>query len=238
MPKKAPAKKKVLKKLPAKLKGYYRIAGLADYTDGLEPKFFDQHHDTASASNEWHLHEPLYLLPQNDKATGRDGNRILVKSLQMSGMLGVYQDDTGSVGTTDAPSTVSFYWRVFVDKQTNGALPTHAEYSATDNTARPAGLSTFLNNLEYAKRFVTVASGVIELPIYYKENYPDAPNHVAFNEYIRLDGQGLEVDIVGSTGITSEFKSNNLYLALQNNDPRPGALTLQEFSTRIRFVDK
>lgn len=222
------------KQLSAKQKGIYRFHGLADYTDGTETKFYDVTNSIIGSDlDEPHVITPLVGMEQNSSAQGRDGLKIWVKSISVK----VAYSKTNSKldGSFSKPET-RWYWRLFVDRNTNGTAVVVSDYQGTPTSrSNQGGLQVFQPNLANAQRFTTLKTGS-SLSKSYKQD-GDQDDQTGHHEiFIRIPGRGMEVTINNVDGSITGFKSNNLYLILQNDD------TIDYFHTyhvhsRVRFTD-
>lgn len=220
------------KQLSAKQKGLYRFHGLGDYTDGTEYKFFDSTVNiVSSVQNEPHILTPLANLAQNSTAQGRDGLKIWVKSISVKMLMKKPQENGSDVSI---PVT-RWDYRLFVDRNTNGTPVTVSDYQDTP-TARPnGGLSVFIPKLANAARFTTLKTGNKKSLMAYSD--PDNFGQIVHDEFfLRFPGKGMEVIINNTDGGITGFRSNNLYLLLQNSDVANFPHDYHVYS-RIRFTD-
>lgn len=232
---KSKAKRSKKSKLTQREKGLFRFQGLGDFTSGVENKFYDQSIALiGSSSNEPFVVSPIVGLQQNSTASGRDGDRIWVKSLSVKVR---YTKPNQTLGGSETMSKVRWDWRLVVDKQTNGSTLTVSDYQETP-TARPnGGLSVFQPKLSTSKRFTTLKTGrsFSEQNVSYNNDLDDAVGHHEI--FLRFPGKGMEVVISNTDGLITGFKSNNLYLLLQNNDHSTWDHTYHVYS-RIRFAEQ
>lgn len=225
--------------LTAAQKGKVRLHGLIDFgKKGEERKFYDKFFiDTDSTENVAVLYQPVLSLPQDTTATARVGQKIWVTSITLK--FTVENPTHGS--TYPYPPVTRWDYRLFIDKQSNGVIPTQMQYQQQIGSgigARPLeGLSMFMPNLASSQRFVTLKTGHTKTEV----NFDHGSSTVnrtrsVMSCYYRFPGKGLEIDITNTDGAIGGFKSNNLYVFLQNNGPQ-GDKWSYIVESRIRFTD-
>lgn len=223
------------KQLSAKQKGIYRFHGLLDYTDGTERKFYDVSNALISSTlDEPHIATPLLGMPQNNTASGRSGLKIWVTSISAKI---TFNKPISVAGGTFSKAETNWYYRLLVDRNTNGSLISGADYqSISTGTARPnGGLQVFMPNMPNAQRFTTLKTGRAKTRAYNTDgDQADQNGHHEF--FVRFPGKGMEVTINNTDGGITGFKSNNLYLFLQNDDVTGYEHSYHIF-TRVRFTD-
>lgn len=241
MPKSRPKTRRNKKTLSSAQKGKYRLHGLIDFGSGQgqEKKFYDRYSKLVdSVSDIAVLIQPVLSLPQGDGASARDGQKIWINSITMKLTM-----ETPTHGSSfPNPPVTRWDYRLFVDKQSNGAVPANTDLQqplgAGGSCTRPdEGLSMYVPNMANSSRFVTLKSGHANTTVTYDDGASSAnQSRGTASCYYKFPGKGLMIDITNVDGSIGGFKSNNLYLFIQNNGPAGDQWTLAT-TTRIRYTD-
>lgn len=226
--------------LTAAQKGKFRLHGLIDFgSKGQEKKFHDVDNTaTDSTSDIAVLLQPVLAIAQGDSAIKRTGQKIWITSITAK-----FTVENPTHGTSfPYPPVTRWDYRLFIDKQTNGAVLSQTDYQAAIGAGgiatRPyEGLSMFHPNLASAQRFVTLKTGHVKTEVNFDHGSATVNrSRSTMSLFYRFPGKGLMVDIANVDGSIGGFKSNNLYIYLQNNGPA-GDKWSYAVTTRIRYTD-
>lgn len=235
-----PKAKSSKSKLTAAEKGKYRLQGLIDFgKKGEEKKFYDRTQDETDITGDVAiLYQPVLSLAQDTTASTRVGQKIWITSLTLK-----FTVENPTHGTSyPGPPVTRWDYRLFIDKQTNGVVPTQLLYQQPlgdggSNTRPYEGLSMFIPNLASAGRFVSLKGGHTKTEINFDHGSETVNRtRAVMSCYYRFPGKGLEIDITNTDGQIGGFKSNNLYVFLQNNAPA-GSKWSYKVDSRIRYTD-
>lgn len=191
------------------------LASLARQVSSLKRDTEYKWYDTSTTSFTTGVVSPINVVPLGDDAHSRDGRKIVMKSILVTGY-------GQSADTRGAPRVMVVY-----DNQTNGALPLITDILTENNWAAP-------HNLNNRNRFKVLYDNVAGLD---KNTNPlqvvPANSGAAFyyHQYIKCDLPTIFGD--AAAGI-SMIKTGGLFFLYIGT----GLISIVgEFRTRIRYVD-
>lgn len=182
----------------------------------------------------------LNCIPTGTTMSTRDGSKVVMKSLQITGMLRV----ASQTAQTAADNGLDFYVAVVLDKQTNGAQ-LNSEDVFTNPLANGALATHPLRNMSFSKRFQVLKS--INVPL---KNHPpmvrsntlatDPIQHVQsgvvipFSMYIPLGDIITQWKTTNTDGAITDIVDNSLHVIAytSSTDLTPNIA----YNARIRFL--
>lgn len=173
----------------------------------------------------------LVVIPQDDTASGREGRKVNVKSLELK-MQATFNDAVGSTQN----SGIAYIYLIH-DTQANGAIPA-VTGDAGIFTAQFAGFTGLLTKqLANEGRFRVLRKYVFELNPGIGTVAAAVQNMVLFKtDYIKLN-LPITYDASAATGALATIRSNNLFLVSGSDGTTDDRITLN-ISSRIRYTDK
>lgn len=210
------------KKLPAKKKRKVQDNPLFEPTAklGIERKFLDTAIVDTDISATVSKHN-LCIIPQNDTASGRDGRKIVIKSIHIKG--------TVTLNAPTLPASTSNVVKITIlkDTQTN-----KAEFASTDWLAADAiqGFANLANN----KRFKVLATHYCEQVSKAGGATNEYGEDVCWVEKYLNCNIPIEYDSTATTGVVETQTQNSIWLVFQASTGERSSIT---FRTRIRYTD-
>jgi len=208
---------------------------------GIEKKFYDTNLNSAALSDAVGLTAGMIdpsatsmisTPTQGDGEQQREGKRIVIKSVQVNGI--VY--NSVNEGTANPPVRCTAFVALVLDTQSNGAQCT-SDQVFKNTSADLTGIPCPLRNLLYATRFKVLKTGVFDLnPVTLASHTADhmswATVQRTFNWYLPLD---LVVNFNnGTTASIANVVDNSLHMiAFVDDDFNAPRIT---YNARIRFV--
>lgn len=213
-----------------------------------EAKYYDLNYNAAvAATADWSGAEadPATILclngvPQGDTMTTRDGQKIEMKSIFVTGLINIPTQSAQSAAEND--STV--FIALVLDKQTNKAqLNSEDVYENTRSGTDSYLLSSPLRKMNFTERFKVLATKTITFPPPPIAALTDAGTtlvqqgiKVPFTMFANLKGLGTKFDTSATTGAIGTIVDNSLHMvAVCNNQDFAPTLIYQ---SRLRFVDR
>lgn len=209
--------------------GYTRTTGYYGRFTGSRPelKFFD----TALSFNfdataEVPATGQLCIIPQDDTQSGRDGNKAIIKSINIHGIVQLLP---GAAAT----SCDVAYLYLIQDTQCNGAAATVAD--ANTGVFTGANLSTANHTLANGNRFRVLKKWVFTMN-------PPAGATTALNNVIKefkfykKCNIPVQYDAAAATGALTTIRSNNLFLVAGTAGNTDDLIACQG-TCRLRFSD-
>jgi len=196
-----------------------RTGGLLE----IETKFIDNYlttttlpvDNTTMASAEF---DPVNFLclngvPQGDTMSSRDGSKIAMKSLQVSGAIEL----PAQTNQTTTDSIPFVYIAVVLDTQTNKAQLNSEDVFTNPSASGATGLSARpLRNMSYTERFKVLKKKVIRIPqpsvSYDGTNMEQMGMSIPFDFFIKLGGLQTKYDNGTTTGYCGTIIDNSLPL--------------------------
>lgn len=211
--------------------GYTRTSGYYGRFTGpsrsRELKFFDTALSfNVDATAEIPATGQLTLIPQDDTQSGRDGNKAVIKSINIHGIMNL-------VPATAANATEVVYMYLMQDTQCNGAAATVGDANTgifTSNTLSQAQ-RTIANNTRFRilKKWVinlTSAAGVTTA-------YNNAMKSFKWFGKCNIP---IMYDASATTGAITTIRSNNLFLVAGTSGATDDLVAVQG-TCRLRFSD-
>lgn len=168
---------------------------------------------------------------QGSGATNRDGRRIVMKSIQLSGSI----ITAPNPDEADMPAQAQYFVALVQDTQTNAA-----QLSSEDVFANPgANAATAANpfrDLERSTRFKVLKSWYLKQPMLTSLNDAAATGSVSgsavrFSYYSKLS---IPVEFVANAGTVADVQDNSLHLIAYTNST--GLAPSISYNCRVRFV--
>jgi len=226
---------------------YRKFRGLRRYpTSGIETKFFDSSvavtgisvtQGTAAVTGlEINPATVLCLnsMVQGTGASQRDGRKITMESVQLTGSVAVAAQATQTAADTKPIITIF----VVLDKQTNGGTATglDSENVWTNPAARAEVGGQFLRNMLYTKRYKVLKEINVDVksPPIVAEGAMDieqAGVHTPWDCYVPLKGLGVE--FLGNAGTVADIVNNGLFVCACTSS---GSFApLLSYNARLRY---
>lgn len=228
--------------------GYYngKLQKVAISTKAAQKKELKYHEDTinwnpastgvligtTTGSGDTPANTSFFRLPQGSTAITRVGRMAFIHEIDWNG----YLRQTDFVTAITDPRAFVVKVAIMLDTQCNGSAPAYSDVmeNATDTNAFP--------NLEYGARFKCLKCWSILLNPITNQSAAHEPIYNA--RYLRFSKKfkrPLALDFSGSTGVTSELSTNNVFLMCKL-DGTNGATTWDglfevESRFRVRFTD-
>ncbi len=162
-----------------------------------EMKYWDAVKVSQSPSNAWALctynagaTTTVFSPAQGNTLNGRDGNRVVVKSIRFKGSLHTTLDADQSTCTTYYQPRIV----IFIDRQPNGAVPTVTDVMEATATARPWDLP----NLAFKSRFRILFDKTFDL------SQGDVMDDTGANT-AALGGRSIPIDLYKKLELPVEF---------------------------------
>jgi len=215
--------------------GYTRTAGYFGRFSGpgRELKFHDVDMNTlVDAAAETVNGQHLLQIAQGDTQSQRDGNKIVVKSINFKGTL-LYNPDTANQANT---ATVVYLYLI-QDTQANGAAPTVG--NANTGIFTEADLSNAFMTLVNKDRFKIIKKMVFVMnpPSGVSGAFGPVVRHFDFYKKLNIP---VVYDASATTGAITTVRSNTLWLVAGCAPTSPGgtsdAVQLKS-AVRVRFSD-
>lgn len=198
---------------------------------GIEFKFIDIAYSAAITEDDQTLGMTAsYALNQCQQGTGesnRDGNKIVVTGIGMTGHVQYTPDVAGGAG---APFIVKL--ALVQDKQTNGAV------LDPDNVYRASGTASqspyTYRNLEYSKRFKVLWHKLIVVrPTCNIAATTPAICRVPFSFYKQMK---MPTEFHGNAGTIADITDNSLQFMISAGDIEGAGTATLSYVSRVRFV--
>jgi len=211
--------------------GYNRTSGYYGRFTGpsntRELKFFDTSLSfTADATAEVPATGQLTLIPQDDTQSGRDGNKAVIKSINIHGIANLAP---GAAAT----ATEVLYMYLMQDTQCNGAAATVGD--ANNGIFTSTNLSVAQRTIANNTRFRILKKWVITLTA--QAGVTTAYNNTMkpFRYYGKCNIP-IMYDASATTGAITTIRSNNLFLVAGTTGSTDDLVAVQG-SARLRFAD-
>lgn len=206
---------------------------------GIETKFYDTNYQLTAVANNADCSggeaDPSVTSMISTPAVGdteqdRDGKRIVIKSVQISGVL----RQAPQINQTALDDQPNVFVAVVLDTQSNGAQLNSEDVYANLNNER-ATLAKPLRNLLYAQRFTVLKSECMQLPVptssYDGTNIEIGGTCTNFDWFIPLE---LPVNFTaGTTASIANVVDNSIHVIAFSNTADP--VVSLAYNARIRF---
>lgn len=173
---------------------------------------------------------------QGDGASNRDGAKIIGKSLQITGIVGM----PAQTNQTLTDTTPIIYLAVVLDMQTNGGTATGID---SENVYQNVGANsnlcaTPLRNMSFSTRYQVLKLKKIRLPVpsvtWDGTNIEQAGVTVPFDIYLNLKNLPIKFTSGSTTADVSSVIDNSLHLIGGSSDQ--GGLPVIYYQSRFRFI--
>ncbi len=172
----------------------------------------------------------LNAMQQGDGESDRDGRRIVMKSVYVTGSVSIAPQ--ANLTTTDLAPLV--YLALVLDTQSNGAAP-----NSEDIFTNPAGAALNaaqpMRNIQYTNRFKVLAKADIEMPqpqlVYDGTNIEAAGCSKMFSFFKKFE---IPVNFTGTTGTIATVSDNSLHIIGYTNSTTYAPLL--NYNSRVRYV--
>lgn len=226
--------KRGLNQVPKRYRGLARSSGFYGKFRGRssritqELKFLDTAVSfTADATAEIPATGQLNLVPQNDTQSGRDGRKIIIKSIQLHGKA------VQVPGAGAQPNDILTMY-VVQDTQCNGAAATVADDNTGIFTAAAADLSQAVRCLANTDRFRILKK--FQMNFDEKAGATTAyPNMYKVINWYKKCNIPIEFDASATTGAITTIRSNNVFLVAGTATGSDDTISVI-MTARIRFV--
>lgn len=203
-----------------------RVAGRASAL-GPELKFFDNAISfNVDSTNEIPATGQLLTIPQDDTQSGRDGRKIVVKSLLFNGSA-IFSPGAGATASTNA----CMY--LVQDKQANGAAATVADDNTGIFTASGSNAINAVRCLANSNRFRILKKWAWSMNPGAGATTAYNIVHQHLNCFIKCSIP-IEYDASVTTGAVGSIRSNNLFL-VAGSQSADDLITVTG-TLRVRFV--
>ncbi len=206
---------------------------------GIEKKFYETSLVGASLTNptDWSgcEHNPsaticLNSVAQNDTEQGRDGRKMMMKNISVTGVL--YQ--AAQVNQTALDTNPVVQIALVLDQQTNGALLSSENVYVNQGGDAILAASPF-RNLQYITRFKVLRALQVELPqpmvVWDGTNVEQGGTASSFRFDVQLE---IPVTFSGTTSTIANIIDNSLSI-IAGTTSTGTAVTLS-YNARLRFV--
>lgn len=175
---------------------------------------------------------------QNSTAQGRDGNKIIIKSLHMRGHVKM-NEITPAMTITEPLTPIKVAVAIVVDRQANGANLTPGEVFGTGAGVTPQFATDFYRYLEYSKRFKVLKYMTFNFSKYDWE-FDGSGNVVAPGELktfdVNLKNLNIQVDYKGNDATIGSIEKNSIFLLACADQNTNGASADIYWLSRTRFI--
>lgn len=218
-----------------------RTGGLLE----IETKFFDSYlttttlpvDNTTMASAEF---DPVTLLclnavPQGDTMSSRDGSKIAMKSIQVTGAIELPAQTNQTV--TDSIPYV--FIALVLDTQTNLAQLNSEDVFTNPSNSGATGLSGRpLRNMSYTERFKVLKKKILRIPMptvtYDGTNIEQTGISIPFDFFVKLGGLQTKYQNGTTTGYVGTIVDNSLHLIAYSSNQ--AGITNLAYNARLRYV--
>ncbi len=214
-----------------------RIAGFL----GIEKKFYDtslvsavltSHDDGAGYEHNPSATVCLNTVAQGDQETHRDGRKMSMKSITVSGNV----EARALANQTVMTSTPIVRIYLVMDTQTNGALLNSEDVFVNPSGSTITGTSLF-RNLQYISRFKVLKQVYMEFPpqmvSYDGTNIEIGGAHKHFGMHVKL--ADIPVNFTGTTSSIANIVDNSLHVIACAVDGTQLEIRMS-YNARLRFV--
>jgi len=220
----------------------YRTGGFL----GHEVKYYDLNYSGALSSTAAMTGaeaDPATILclngvPQGDTMSTRDGQKMAMKSIFLTGTINVPDQAAGTTLNNDCTVFVA----LVLDTQTNGAQLNSEDVFTNTRSGTDGFLTTSpLRNMQYTERFKVLATRTLRFPQLSTVNNATANTimisgcKVPFTLKANLKGLQTKFTNSATTGVVGTIVDNSLHvIAFANNDDYVASMIYQ---SRLRFYD-
>lgn len=173
----------------------------------------------------------LNAMAQDDTPSGRDGRRVILKSVQVTGKINL-----GASELAASPvASMNVFVALVLDTQTNAAQLNSEDVYINTSASLLMGAEP-QRNLLFGNRFVILKKETFNLdPLtlshFAADSFSTAGRSVTFDWFKKID---IPVNMIGTTAVIANVVDNSLHM-LAFTDTAGGNLTIA-YNSRVRFV--